>query len=509
METRARQPTRHRDEEADVVIVGYGGAGAAAAITAHDAGSSVLLLEKLPADTPTVTRHTPNTRISAGVWLSPTDVDAAVQHFEAMASVAHETLDEERRAIIRTLALHLSENERWMKKLGVLSAEGGDLVTPDYPELPGSEHMVVHMPRPSGDWRAGPAVFKILSDNVERRHIPVLWESRASELVVEAGEVRGVIARSAGRSVAIKASRAVVSTCGGFEFNEWMKENYLRVHPSYFRGNKANTGDGITMGLQVGAALWHMNCASWRAVIRTPDLAFACRHVPTGEIIVDKNGRRFANERYRGHSFGYDLVGFESGELRYPRIPCYWIIDEKRMKAGALAETFGHCNPPGGVPGPDFYMWSQDNQVELDNGWLIAADTISDLANIIAEDPDDQRMMSAAVLEETVHSYNMYCQRGEDPEFRRPTDTLVPLEDPPYYAVPLWPGSTSTQGGPKRNAKCQVLRPDNSPIPRLYSAGELGSFWGMLTENGAGTGEAYASGRIAGANGVLEKRWSL
>ena len=286
-----------------------------------------------------------------------------------------------------------------------------------------------------------------------------------------------------------------------------MKENYLRAHPSHFYGNQANTGDGINMALQVGAALWHMNCASWRAVIKTPQLAFSCNHLPKGEIFVDKRGKRFASEVYRGHAFGYDLIGYETASLRYTRIPLYWIFDEKRKQAGPVASGVGPCNPPGGIPGPAFYEWSQDNEAELAKGWLVKANSLWELANKIAQDPDDQEMMSASALEETVRSYNRYCELGEDLEFGRPRPTLVPLTDPPYYAVKLWPGSTNTQGGPKRNSKAQVVRPDNTPVPRLYSAGELGSFWSMLAQNGGGTGEAYASGRIAGANAALEKRW--
>lgn len=434
-------------------------------------------------------------------------MEGAIQHFEAMARSAHERVDEERKSVIRTLAEHLSENDQWLKRLGLEWVDNQNPGKPDYPELPGSEGLRIRTPKATEKWRNGPAVFKVLAEAVAKRDIPVLWETPGRGLVFESGEVRGIIAQRAGRSVAIKASRAVVLTCGGFEFNERMKETYLRAYPAYFRGCRANTGDGILMTSALGADLWHMNCASWRVVMRAGNFIFARDHLALGEIFVDKRGMRFANETYRGHAFGYDLIGYESGTLCYPRIPCYWIFDEKRMRGGSLAERFGPCNPPGGVPGPTFYVWSQDNKVELEKGWLLQANTLEGLAKKIAQDPDNQGMMSEVALKETVRTYNRYCQRGEDPEFRRPKESLMPLEDPPYYAAKLWPGSTNTQGGPRRNNRCQVLRPDQSPIPRLYTAGELGSFWGMLTENGAATGEAFASGRIAGAGAAAERRW--
>ena len=75
-------PENTWDEETDVIVVGYGGAGAVAAIAAHDAGARVTILEKQPADTPTKTNHTPSTRMSGGWWLCPGDEDKAVQYIE-------------------------------------------------------------------------------------------------------------------------------------------------------------------------------------------------------------------------------------------------------------------------------------------------------------------------------------------------------------------------------------------------------------------------------------------
>ncbi|MFC1987598.1 FAD-binding protein, partial [Chloroflexota bacterium] len=74
-------------------------------------------------------------------------------------------------------------------------------------------------------------------------------------------------------------------------------------------------------------------------------------------------------------------------------------------------------------------------------------------------------------------------------------------------AIKLWPGGVNTQGGPKRNARGQVVRADNTPVPRLYSAGELGSVFGMLYPGGGNIAECIAFGRISGANAAAEKPW--
>src|SRR3546814_440123 len=86
---------------------------------------------------------------------------------------------------------------------------------------------------------------------------------------------------------------------------------------------------------------------------------------------------------------------------------------------------------------------------------------------------------------------------GED-EFGRPTSSLVPIDQPPYYCVPVYPGGATTNGGPRRDAKARILNPFGEPIPGLYGAGELGGAIGVLYPSpGANLGEAFAFGVIA------------
>jgi succinate dehydrogenase/fumarate reductase flavoprotein subunit len=82
------------------------------------------------------------------------------------------------------------------------------------------------------------------------------------------------------------------------------------------------------------------------------------------------------------------------------------------------------------------------------------------------------------------------------------------VETPPYYAAELALTVTNTQGGPKHNGKAQTLNKDDKPIPRLYSAGEFGSFFGFLYPGGSNIPEAIAFGRIAGENAAAEKPWA-
>jgi predicted oxidoreductase len=81
----------------------------------------------------------------------------------------------------------------------------------------------------------------------------------------------------------------------------------------------------------------------------------------------------------------------------------------------------------------------------------------------------------------------------------------VDTEKPPYYAVKLHPIMNNTQGGPRRNSKCQVVDPNGQPIPRLYTAGELGSFWGWMYNGGGNNSECLCTGQIAARNVVALK----
>ena len=157
--------------------------------------------------------------------------------------------------------------------------------------------------------------------------------------------------------------------------------------------------------------------------------------------------------------------------------------------------------------GDIFYLWDQDNQKEIDRGWIMKSSTLDGLAKQIEKDPDNNGLMRPAVLEATVKKYNEYCHKGEDLDFHKLPEWMQPLEDPPYFAAKIWPGGPNTQGGPKRNSRAQVMRVDNSPIPRLYSAGELGSVWGMLYQGAGNLGECIAFGRIAGTHAAAEKLW--
>ncbi len=178
-------------------------------------------------------------------------------------------------------------------------------------------------------------------------------------------------------------------------------------------------------------------------------------------------------------------------------LPVHVVFDETMRKAGPLysPRTFFCWHSI-----IEHYEWSKDNSVELSKGWIVQADTLADLATKIGKKPE--------ALEKTIAGWNASCAAGNDAEFGRPTQKMAPIGTPPYYAMELVPTFTNTQGGPRRNRLAQILDTKGTPIPRLYSAGEMGSIYSWLYQGSGNLGECIAFGRIAGENAAKEKPWA-
>jgi succinate dehydrogenase/fumarate reductase flavoprotein subunit len=480
------------DKEADVVIVGFGGAGCSAAITAHDAGAEVLIIEKAPKED-----AGGNSRVAMQLWLCPYPVEDAITYFNALSGLYRDAVPQE---MVRVWAEEMGKNTDWFASLGGTPVEYKQSMNPEFPELPGSSSGHVFLNGPAA---GGSKWYNVLKSSVEARNIEVLFETPAKELIQDPKSkvILGVKVESGGWSRYIKARKAVIMTLGGFENNRQMHLDYLTNMPyCYPWGTPYNTGDGHKMAFSVGADFWHMmNLAAPYPGFKRPDLDYTTWvAMPANNyIFVGMVGTRFVNENdpiRHGKILRYgQWVPFPTPE------PMYYIFDETVRKRGRLPYNLGMSW--GSIVHPDAYgSWSADNSAEIEKGWIIKADTIADLASKIN--------LAPATLEKTVSTYNSSCQAGVDAEFGRPATTLKPVETPPYYAMPLTPWFINTQGGPRRNEKAQILRPDGTPIPRLYSAGEFGSIYAFCYNGGGNIGECMAFGRVAGRNASAEEPWS-
>ena len=489
------------DGSADIVVVGFGAAGAGAAISAAEAGATVLLLEKQPE-----AWHTPSTRASGGQVTAVMDPDRALDYFDRCAGGLVP------RDVSRAWVTSAAGVIPWLEEVvgvpmtRVMGAEHPDWEGADevyscgtaeaYPHGERTQQRRLSMtaaeiasepPRPAG----GASLFAALERAVLQRneHVTVLYEHPAAALIRgEDGRIVGVEATGPRGSQRYRAHRAVILTCGGFEFDDEMKLSYLPAAPIYFYGTPANTGDGVRMAQAVGADLWHMNKLAGRAIAHFEldgvEHNFFASVSPGGYLFTDKYGRRFANEYLQAisrHDFYYDLIHYDSEKAEYARLPCYWFFDERRFAVPLVNGT--------GAAGPRRYEWSKDNRVELDRGWVQRGESIEELAQKVG-------IADFAQLARTIEAYNGACRTGVD-EFGRPAESLTPLS-PPYYCMALGPGGPNTCGGPRRNEHAQIVDAFGEPIPGLYEAGELGEAIGALyPANGGNISDALCFSRIA------------
>jgi succinate dehydrogenase/fumarate reductase flavoprotein subunit len=479
------------DYDTEVLIVGYGAAGANAALAAHDAGARVLIMEKLgyPGG---------NSGVSAGAMLIPESIEEAVEYYRALS---FGTVDEE---MIRVFAEAMVGIPRLLTDLGA-EFKVHKMEPTYFPTLLSGKIQRIQF-NPTGQ-----DGFRFLENLVQERKIEVLMNTQATDLIQDSQtrEVLGVKAQKNGKEMTLLARRGVILACGGYEYNPAMLAdfNFPGATDYIFPwGTPGNTGDGIMLATEAGAALWHMASIEWGALCaRKPSQEFGTaigaglgRTMPEGSFMfVNRYGKRFMAESTSlvHRKAPLEILFFDHERAEYRNLPAYMIFDEEHRRRGPIASTLEQFQAMWGGPVGyplvhEIYDWSSDNQAEIEKGWVVQTETIADLAGKIEAD--------AAALEETIRDFNRACMDNRDPQFGRTENTLAPLKTPPYYAVELALTLVNTQGGPKHNRDCQVLDFNDRPIPRLYAAGELGSFFGFLYQGGSNYPEAWAFGQIAG-----------
>jgi succinate dehydrogenase/fumarate reductase flavoprotein subunit len=414
----------------DVTVLGFGPAGASAAIAAHDAGARVTVVEKLP--------YGGGNCLNSGGFLVDVGGPRAVDHLDALC------FGKTPRDVLQAFADGLHEVPAWLASLGGETREI-DIpgLTPSWPHFPGAGHVTY---RQFVGERPGPALFECLRRAVEARGIEVRY----------------------GTTVDALPPGPVVLATGGFEYDAELRDTYLPL-PLTAVGHPGNTGDGLRLAQAAGASLWHMSAFFGWFAFRHPDHVAAFPldvHAPSF-IYVDADGRRFADETgWEVHDRLRCLTAYLPRRRNHPHLPGHLILDERARLAGPLNGVVGT---------PNDYVWSADNSAELEAGWI---------------KPVEQ--LDLPELDQTLREYGAVPDElGRDPA------TIVPLE-PPLYAIEIHPGVATASGGPRRDARARVLRPDGTPIPGLHAAGGCGSIWGHLTEHGGGLTDAIVFGRIAG-----------
>ncbi|MCA1004236.1 FAD-dependent oxidoreductase [Rhodococcus hoagii] len=465
------------DEEYDIVVVGSGAAGSAAALAAHQAGAGVLVVDKCDEAT-----AGGNTRVSGSGWWVNRDPERARTFLRSLNGpfpVADDVVD--------AWATETAEISSWLKELGADVAMSGEYHTePEYLELEGAD-CYAGMDTVGGRMGNG-LLHDFLRRALAERGIETRFGTPAVELVTDEGAVVGVVVEGAGGRRRIGARGGVVLATGGFAADPQMVRDYLRVEDHVLWGSPASTGDGHRMAQAVGADLWHMDNMMTITGVRGDDefghyLALWNAH---NYLWVSGDGRRFTDEAAEpkhGHTArggAYEL---------FPLRPFHLIFDEQMRNAGPLSPT------PDVLPvGWNLLMngsrWSVDNSAEIEKGWIRRADSIAELAAIIGVD--------ALTLERTVEQYNAACAAGRDDHFGRDPQMLGAVAQAPFYVLEVTPLLGWSNGGPRRDGRARVLDTRGEVIDGLYAAGEVSSTYSWRKDGGFHIGDALAFGRVAG-----------
>lgn len=510
----------------DIAIVGSGAGGMTAALAAHEAGLSALVIEK--------TRYYGGStaRSGGGIWIP-------CNHLMRAAGVA-DSFDEARtylqgtvgeRSPLASREMFLSQSVKmiqWLDRKSDLQCSYMQGYADYYPELPGGKVQGRALeprlfdgnalgadlarlrppviPIPAGltftageykqlglvmrTWQGrgtalriglrllgarltgrkmlmmGQALIGRLRLSLKKRGIPVWLDAPMKELIVEGGRITGVRVEKDGQPVEVIARKGVILAAGCFAHNLDMRLKYQKrpVTTRWTVASEGNTGDGILAGQRVGAAVDLMDEAWWGPSSLPPDTAPFFHVAERGfpGLIMVNQKGR----RFTNESASYVEVVQAMYRLHTdddPHIPCWFVFDQRYRNHYVFSSLF----PRQPVP-----------KQMLDSGYVRKAGTIAELAG--------QLGMDATTLEATVTRFNGHARAGRDPDFGRgdsaynryfgdptnkPHPNLAPIDQAPFYAVQVVAGDLGTKGGLVTDEYARVRREDGSLIEGLYCVG--------------------------------------
>ncbi|MDR1177620.1 MAG: FAD-dependent oxidoreductase [Spirochaetaceae bacterium] len=480
--------TEHRSYTTDIVIVGAGGSGTAAALSAVEAGKNVVILEK--------------TGKVGGMSALSTGFLGVGSDFAKSKGYNHTESE---------LYSVLMEYNQWTADSLIVKAiveKAGS--TADWFIQHGYEFRL----NPNGmthDTGKGTAKIQYLYDTYILRNPNnvLLLETAAKELIIEDGKIVGVKGQCRdGGTVEVRGKALVIAT-GGFGGSREMLREYTGTDRYWLSGLSASSGDGLTMALAAGARLGdqiapHVTEFAANADVNFNDYYFKYLNY-TGLLMLNTQGYRFMNEEYcltqplaKGASAirqtgsfyvvfdqnSYDIIKQEGFKGFFDQQTVNNLIRNHDWRSRAL-DPFGELM--------DIEM---DRAMKAGAAWK--ADSISELARTIG--------FSGDVFVNEVNRYQRMVRQGQDTDFNKAPIFLIPLDQGPYYAVRMEPAIFGTLGGIRVDQFMRVLDAGLKPIPGLYAAGQdaSGMFGYPYYETAGSTqGFAYNSGRIAGENASL------
>ena len=486
-----------KNEKTDIVIVGGGLAGLAAANALVKKGVKPIVLEKLP--------------FLGGAGLFPEGslgVNTRYQKEHGIKTTVQQVLDaglqyHHFRADPAVLRVLIEGSKDTIDEIADMGIQFRGIRTMYGPE---ESLMTWHL------FKGGAAaVIEKFIKNIEARKGTILTETTAKRLIVENGKVAGVEATDAAGNVHIIRAKKVIIATGGFAANKEMLAQYVfdssalgMVEPIWLRGpvNDGRTGDGINMARLVGAGVAGMHAVAGNAPY-LPDNPPINQFSGPDELKqgrcalaqpwlwVDHTGRRFFNES-RGSVFVdvYNAMTSAGGVS-------YTIFDQEKMdrmiNQGAVLPF--NAIVVAGVP---LKSLPKTWEIGMQRGWAFKADSIKELAQQIGVPPEN--------LLDTMKKVNSYAEKGVDPEFGRKKEHLEKfnLKKGPYYALKAIRAFFLTLGGVTVTPQFEAKTPQGDVIPNLYVVGQdIGGLYDSsydLRCEGSASSFAMTSGRLAALN---------
>ena len=450
--------------EVDVAVIGAGGAGMAAAVTANENGKNVLVIEKTGAmGGNTIMAGGALNAVDDGSETALANKDSVELHYKQ----TYEGGDKQGNTdLIRVLVENAWDGVEWLKSMGMEFKDGTFTVL-------GGMWPRAHKPVEP----VGTGFFKTYQKYMdEHDNIEVMYNTKAEHLIVEDGVVTGVVCKGeTGNTVTVKAKNGVVIATGGFSGNVEMRQKYNEQWADLGENIKttnatAITGDGIVMAEEVGANLVQMGNIQLLPMGDpvTGSLSGNIEFDVERRIFVNKEGNRFVNEGGRRDEMTAAL--FEQ-----PDFTMYIIMDSDCYPTGDERNNFNE---------------SANELIEA--GRAFKADTLEELAKLIN--------VPAENLVKSVDGFNAHVDDKSKDEFGR-TLYSTKIDNGPFYAAPRVPTVHHTMGGVEINTKTQVIDTNGNVIPGLYAAGEVtGGIHGANRLGGNALTDTVVFGRIAGEN---------
>ena len=445
------QTTVVENKSADIVVIGAGGAGMAAAMQAVQNGATnVVILEKMPQTGGNTIRTTGGMNAAATELQATEGIEDSVELMIEDTMKGGKNLNDPE--LVKVLAEKSADGVKWVTE------NGGDLS--EVGMFGGASVKRIH--KPTGGSAVGPMLVKMFNENMDKLNIPVLLETKADQIIVEDGKIAGVKASNKDGEFTIDC-KAVVLATGGFAGNAEMVVEYNPALTGFGTTNHAGaTGDGIAMAKELGAQLVDIEQIQTHPTVHPETQTMYTEAVRgNGAILVNKEGRRFVNELLTRDVVSEAILGQTDKQA-------YLVFDQNVRDGLSAIEKY------------------------ISAGIIYEADTIEGLAEQIGVD--------ATALKATMDTYAGYQAAGNDAEFGRES-MEEPLTTAKYYAGLCAPAVHHTMGGVKINTNTEVLKEDGTAISGLFAAGEVtGGVHGANRLGGNAVTDIVVFGRIAGEN---------